>query len=80
MTNHVSVWGGGGRGWADWSANDDGARAFGTILTPTTLDWSTMDHLSLELDDSHSGVLVGVKFDESEAAVGLHPDLGEITA
>jgi hypothetical protein len=39
-----------------------------------------MNHLSLELNDSHRGVLVSVEFDESEAAVGLHPDLGEITA
>jgi len=78
MTYHVCVRGGGGRARADWSANHDGTGTFGTILTPTALDWSTVDHLSLELDDSHRGVLVGVQFNESEASVGLHPDLGEI--
>ena len=80
MTHHVSVGGSSGRGWANRSANDDRTGAFGTILTPTTLDWPTMDHLSLELDDSHSSVLMSVKLDESEAAVCLHPDFGQITA
>ena len=78
VTYHVCVGGTGGRGRADRSADYDRAGAFGTILAPATLNWSTMNHLSLELDDSHRSVLMSVKFDKSEAAVGLHPDLGEI--
>jgi len=79
MTHHISVGGTSGRGWVNWSANNDGTGAFGTILTPTALDWPTVDHLSLKLDDSHSSVLVSVKLDESEAAVGLHPNFGQIS-
>jgi len=77
---HVCIGGTGCRARADGSANHGWAGAFGTILTPTALDWSAVDHLSLELDDSHRGVLVGVQFYESEATVSLHPDLGEVTA
>ena len=80
MTHHVSVGCTSGRGWADWSPNDDRTRAFSTILTPTALDWTTVDHLPLKLDDSHSSVLVSVKLDKSEATVGLHPDFRQITA
>ena len=75
---HVCVGGTSSRGRADRSANYDRTGAFGAILTPTTLDRSTMDHLPLELDDSHRSVFVSIKFDESEATVGLHPDFGEI--
>ena len=78
MTHHVSVGGTSGGTWANRSADDNRARAFGTILAPTALDWPTVNHLSLELDDSHSSVLVSVKFDESEASVRLHPDFGQI--
>ena len=78
-TDHVSVGGAGGRGWANWSAGDGRAGTFGTILTPTALDRSAMDHLSLELYDSHSSMLMGVKLNESEATVRLHPDFGKIT-
>ena len=78
MTHHVWV-GGGGGGWANRSAGDGRAGTFSAIFTPTTLDWSTVNHLSLELDDGHSSVLVGVKFDESETTVCLHPDFGKIT-
>jgi hypothetical protein len=80
VTHHVCVGGAGGTGgWANRGTDDGRARAFGTILTPTTLDWSTVNHLPLKLDDSHSSVFVGVKFYESEAAVCLHPDFGKVT-
>ena len=79
MTDHVSVGGAGGRGRADRSSDNGRARAVSAILPPTALDWPTMNHLSLELDNSHSSMLVGVKFDESKATVCLHPDFGKIT-
>lgn len=38
-----------------------------------------MNKLTLELNDSHSGVLVRVELDEGESSVGLHPDLNDVT-
>ena len=50
----------------------------GSVLTPAAFDRPSVHHLPLQLDDSHSGMLVGVELDECEATVGLHADLGEI--
>jgi len=76
---HVSIGGSSGRGWTDWSTDNGRTSAFSAILTPTAFNRSAMNHLSLELDDSHRSVFVGVKFDESEATVRLHPDFGKVT-
>lgn len=37
-----------------------------------------MNHLSLQLNDRHSGMLMGVKFDEGKSTVGLHADFRKI--
>src|SRR6266851_8495022 len=49
------------------------------VLAPAALDGASMDHLSLKLDNGHSGVLMRVQFDESEAAISLHTYLRQIS-
>ena len=48
------------------------------VLAPRALDGSSVDELSLKLNDGHGGVLVRVELDESESSVGLHPDLDDV--
>ena len=50
MAYHIRVGGTGSRSQAGWSASYSRTRAFGTILTPATLDWPAVNQLSLELD------------------------------
>jgi hypothetical protein len=49
-----------------------------SILAPTTLDRASVDHLSLQLNDSQCSVLVSVELDEGEPAIGLHAYFGKI--
>ena len=37
-----------------------------------------MYHLTLQLDNRHSSMLVRIEFDKCEATVSLHPDFGEV--
>lgn len=48
------------------------------VLAPRALDRSSVDELTLKLNDSHGGVLVRVELDESESSVGLHPNLDDV--
>lgn len=48
------------------------------ILPPAALDRPTMNHLTLQLHDRQSSVLVSVELDESETTIGLHTNFGEI--
>ena len=49
------------------------------VLAPRALQWATVDIIATELADSHGGVLVGVHFDESKAAVRLEASLNNVT-
>ena len=54
------------------------SRTISPILTPTTLDRPAMYHLTLQLDDRHSSMLVCIKLNERKAAISLHANLGKI--
>ena len=56
-----------------------GSRGVGAILTPTAFDRPSVNHLSLQLNDSHSSVFVCIQLDESETAVCLHTNLRQVT-
>ena len=73
VANHICIRSSSGRGRTD--GGDGSTGTLSAILAPTALDRSTVDHLPLKLNNSHGSVFVSVKFDESETAVSLHPDL-----
>lgn len=70
---HVTV-----RRSSDGTHGSTARTAISPVLAPAALDGTTMHHLPLQLDDSHSGVLVCVELDEGEPAISLHADFREI--
>ena len=66
------------RGWRGTQSPSLQCTSIGPVLAPAALDGPTMDHLSLKLDDGHSGVLVSVQLDECEATISLHAYLRQI--
>lgn len=63
---------------ADRRSGLNGGSSISPVLAPAAFDRSTVDHLSLKLNNGHRSVLVRVEFDEGEATVGLHSDLGQV--
>ena len=54
------------------------SRTISPILTPTTLDRPAMHHLTLQLNDCHSSMLVCIKLNERKATISLHANFGKI--
>ncbi len=76
MAYHVAV----GRGtWRGTQSTGLQCASVRPVLPPATLDRPSMDHLSLKLDDGHSGVLVCIQLHKCETAIGLHPYLRKIS-
>ena len=53
-------------------------RPISPILAPTTLDRPAVHHLTLQLNDRHSSMLVCVKLDKRKATISLHANFGKI--
>ena len=75
-THHVGVRSRGRR--RTHAARTEPSTTIRPVLPPAALDRAAVDHLTLELDDGHRGVLMRIKLDESEATVRLHADLREV--
>ena len=76
MAYHIAV---GRRVWRGTQRPGLQSTSIGPVLAPAALDGPTMDHLSLKLDDGHSGVFVSVQLDECEATISLHAYLRQIS-